>query len=300
MKPLLIVHHLNHRQWLSLQTAAQQLAPEFDLLLCAPEPQPLMSAAASVNHLPWQPALSSETLVAALLPLCVGRPLVLMAADLLGKEVLPQLAAKLDWPMLSGVTAFTEQQFVRHGWAGSVEQHWQHQGGSLCLTVEANAFKACADLQQVMPTTLPQPAEDGRVTKQLLPLTSQRPHLSDADTVIAVGRGVIGTDAWLQVEALADRLGAAIGGTRPVIDAGLLPPHLQIGQTGQQIAPKRYIGLGVFGASQHLAGIKQAQLVVAVNCDNEAPLMQQADYAYCGDLHQVLPELLSLLEKTEI
>ncbi|WP_298440445.1 electron transfer flavoprotein subunit alpha/FixB family protein [uncultured Ferrimonas sp.] len=297
MSAVLILHHHNQAQWPQLFGAVEQLSQPFDVIVCAPQPLVVVANAQAVMRLPVSDHDDPQAIARALLPHCQRHQQVLMAADPYGRELLPLLASMLDRPMVSEVTAIAGQQWQRPAWAGAIEQQFDGAGIECCLSVRASGFAAtaCRGDGSALPEQLLAAPAATALVRQVQPLASARPPLATASTVIAVGRGVATAEQWQLVEALADKLGAAIGGTRPVIDAGALPSELQIGQTGQLIAPQRYIGLGISGATQHMAGIKQAETVIAVNQDGAAPLMQLADFALVGDLQQILPELMEIL-----
>ncbi|SHH76710.1 electron transfer flavoprotein subunit alpha/FixB family protein [Ferrimonas marina] len=224
---------------------------------------------------------------------------VLMAADSFGRDLMPRLAASLDLNMVSEVQAIlASDHFVRPAYAGSVQQQVRLTDTPCLLTLRPMGFapaqsQSAVDCQAL---SLFMEPTDSRVLSHQ-PLESGRPDLGQARVVIGAGRGIETVEQFALVERLADNLEAAIGGSRSLVDAGLLANELQIGQTGRIIAPQLYIAIGISGATQHLAGIKEAGTIVAINVDADAPLMQMADYSLNGDLNDILPQLIAATEK---
>ncbi|GAA5190429.1 electron transfer flavoprotein subunit alpha/FixB family protein [Ferrimonas gelatinilytica] len=223
---------------------------------------------------------------------------ILMASDSFGKDLLPHLAALLDRAMVSEVVAIeSSNRVIRASHAGAVWQTVESQQRPLLMTLRTSAFapEVSGTPLQVERVTLSQHSCGSEVlSQQALPLS--RPRLHSAEIVIGVGRGVASAQMPL-IEALADQLGAAIGGSRGAVDLRLVDNAVQIGQSGAIIAPRLYIAVGISGADQHLAGIKDAGIVVAIDTDEQTPLMQWADYALQGDISQCLPDLIALLKK---
>ncbi|GAA4874401.1 electron transfer flavoprotein subunit alpha/FixB family protein [Ferrimonas pelagia] len=224
---------------------------------------------------------------------------VLMAADCVGKDLLPRIAASLDNAMISEVVQIlAADTFVRPSYAGTVMETVQALEPRVMLTVRPMGFAPVGDANEVAVTPVAIELEVG--LSQLLQrreLQSERPALDQAEVVIGAGRGVETAEQFALIEQLADLLGAAIGGSRALVDLGLIENEYQIGQTGKIIAPRLYIAVGISGASQHLAGIKQAGTIVAIDVDAAAPLMQEADYSLQGDLNTILPQLIAELQK---
>lgn len=299
MNPLVILHCDNQPQWARLIGAAQQLSAQYDVVICSTKEIEFNHGCESLWQLPIDCYLGDDQLLESLLPLCGARSHIIAGADRFGRELLPQLAARLSLPMVSEVIAVeSAQRWLKAAWAGEVEQLWQGDGSSVVLSVRSANFVA-AEVGEcpVDVKTVALAESQQRMITNIVPHQSERPSLTQASTVIAVGRGVTEAHQWRWIEQLADELGAAIGATRPVVDGGDLPSELQIGQTGQLIAPERYIGIGISGASQHMAGIKQAKTIIAINRDADAPLCQLADYRLVGDIDEILPNLLAELPK---
>ncbi len=316
MTALLILHDHNQAHWPSLLAAMTLSVERFEVLQVGEQ---------AVKWLPegmnpwWQlavpPLAATEQMCQAIVVGCqqLGWPIeqLIMGNDLLSRELLPQLAQQWGLPMLTDVNHIDVTgskmaniapqclRFLRPAWAGKIQQHWRTEEGRWALTLQPSYWLTQGEslslaaspvgVAQRWPVAV---LEQERCQRQWQPLCSERPNLTTATTVIGIGRGVDATLLPLVMQ-LADRLGAAIGGTRAVIDAGLLPAHLQIGQTGLAISPQRYLALGISGADQHLQGIQQAQQIIAVDRDGQTPLMQLADYALVGELAEVLADLLA-------
>ncbi len=216
------------------------------------------------------------------------------AATAMGRDLLPRAAARLKAAMASDVMGFggagADLTFTRPMWAGSVIAEVKLTSAVKCFTVRATEFDAAAksgagEVKAFTPAAVSSPTTfvDFKEVK------SARPELTEAKIVVSGGRGTKGD--FKEVEALADELGAAVGASRAVCDAGWVPNDLQVGQTGKVVAPGLYIAAGISGAIQHLAGMKGSKVIVAINKDPEAPIFQVADYGLVADLFKALPEL---------
>lgn len=246
---------------------------------------------------PGHPGANAET-VARLLAGLKGRYATLLAAHaMLARGALPRAAALIGAAYLADVTAISSARVVvRPLHAGSVLATVQVDG-PLVLTVRASAFEALAEAAAAVEIeTLAGVEIDAR--SQLLgqeAAATERPDLTRARVVVAGGRGVGAAEHMRLVEALADRLGGAVGASRAAVDAGFAPNAMQVGQTGKVVAPDLYIAAGISGAIQHVAGIKDAKLIVAINKDPDAPIFSLADIGLVGDLFEVLPALTAQL-----
>ena len=222
------------------------------------------------------------------------------------KDILPRVAALLDAPMVTDVLAIEEKDgsilYRRPINAGSMLATVKVEGTRRVLTIRATAFAAPAahaaqcpiDTFKVDVASLP----NGMQFVSREERKSDRPDLTEARVVVAGGRPLKDKETFERlVGGLADALGGAIGATRAAVDAGMAPNDYQIGQTGKVVAPELYIGLGISGAIQHLAGIKDSRIIVAVNKDPDAPIFQMATYALVGDLYQIVPQLIESIRR---
>jgi electron transfer flavoprotein alpha subunit len=262
--------------------AAAQL-PGVTRVLHAPMPHPL-----------------AEPLSDLLLSLAPDYTHLLAASTAVGKNVMPRLAALLDVQPISDISAIEDEQtFIRPIYAGNALARVRSSDRQKVLTVRAASFD-------------PVPAEGGNAQTQTIeapaspPLStyigaelssSERPELTAARVVISGGRGMANAENFHLLDAVADKLGAAVGASRAAVDAGYAPNDYQVGQTGKIVAPELYLAVGISGAIQHLAGMKDSKVIVAINKDEDAPIFQVADYGLVADLFTALPELKAELDK---
>jgi electron transfer flavoprotein alpha subunit len=223
---------------------------------------------------------------------------VLAGATASGKNVMPRLAGLLDVAQVSDITAvLAADTFVRPIYAGNGLATVQALDAIKVLTVRGAAFDAAPDGAASAPVVAVGPASAGAASRFVgQELTrSERPELTAARVIVSGGRGMGNGENFRLLDALADKLGAAVGASRAAVDAGFVPNDYQVGQTGKIVAPDLYIAVGISGAIQHLAGMKDSKLIVAVNKDPEAPIFGVADYGLVADLFQAVPELTAAL-----
>lgn len=221
----------------------------------------------------------------------------LMAASSHGKDLLPRVAARLGVEMISEVTGIeSADTFLRPIYAGNAIARVTSAAAIKVLSIRATAFTGVGDGGEAPIERIPVP--ELRCRTRLIErraVRSARPELGAARVVVSGGRALGSKEQFTLIEALADKLGAAVGASRAAVDAGFVANDLQVGQTGKIVAPELYIAVGISGAIQHLAGMKESKVIVAINKDPEAPIFQVADYGLVGDLFSLLPELTAKL-----
>ncbi|CBS85511.1 electron transfer flavoprotein subunit alpha/FixB family protein [Azospirillum lipoferum] len=282
-------------------TAAAKLGADIHLLVAGRNAAPAAEQAAKLagvakvllaDDAAYEHALA-EPVAALLVSLASGYSHLLAAATSVGKNVLPRVAALLDVAMISEITAVVAADiFERPIYAGNAIATVQSADAVKVVTVRTTAFEAAAatnaaPVESVAVAT--NPALSSFVSAELS--KSERPELTSARIVISGGRGMQSGDNFHLLEAIADKLGAAVGASRAAVDAGFVPNDYQVGQTGKIVAPDLYVAVGISGAIQHLAGMKDSKIIVAINKDEEAPIFQVADYGLVADLFKALPEL---------
>jgi electron transfer flavoprotein alpha subunit len=243
----------------------------------------------------------AEPLAALLVGLADGYSHLLAAATAAGKNVMPRVAALLDVQPISDIADVVDADtFVRPIYAGNALATVASADAKKVITVRAASFDPVpaegGGAAMVDAPAIEAPAISRFVSAELS--KSERPELTAARVVISGGRGMQSGDNFKLIEPIADRLGAAVGASRAAVDAGFVPNDYQVGQTGKIVAPDLYVAVGISGAIQHLAGMKDSKVIVAINKDEEAPIFQVADYGLVADLFTALPELAAELERT--
>jgi electron transfer flavoprotein alpha subunit len=227
---------------------------------------------------------------------------VLAPATTSGKNLMPRVAALLDVMQISDISAVeSADTFVRPIYAGNALATVQSKDPIKVITVRGTAFApAAAEGGNAPIETVPSTGSAGTTEFVRAELSkSERPELTSARVIISGGRGMQSGDNFHLLEKVADKLGAAVGASRAAVDAGFVPNDYQVGQTGKIVAPELYVAVGISGAIQHLAGMKDSKVIVAINKDEEAPIFQIADYGIVGDLFKILPELDEELGKRQ-
>ena len=288
--------------------AASQIGGEIHVLVAGKGSAGVAEAAAKVDGV--AKALHAEAeayehqLAENLAPLIVklagGYGHVLAPATTFGKNVMPRAAALLDVQQISDISGVeSADTFVRPIYAGNAMATVQSGDGVKVITVRSTAFDAAAAEGGAGAVEAVEATGDSGLASFLgQELTkSERPELTSARIVISGGRGMQSGDNFAMLEKIADKLGAAVGASRAAVDAGFVPNDYQVGQTGKVVAPDLYVAVGISGAIQHLAGMKDSKVIVAINKDEEAPIFQVADYGLVADLFQAVPELEQELEK---
>ncbi|WP_137125808.1 electron transfer flavoprotein subunit alpha/FixB family protein [Roseomonas sp. HF4] len=245
-------------------------------------------------------AVLAEPLAALLVALAPGYSHLLAPASAAGKNVMPRVAALLDVQILSDIAGVVDADtFVRPIYAGNAMATVKSADAKKVITVRAASFDPVAAEGGSAPVEAAPTAEDPGLSAFLGAeiVKSERPELTAARIVISGGRAMASSENFAIIEKVADILGAAVGASRAAVDAGYAPNDMQVGQTGKIVAPDLYIAVGISGAIQHLAGMKDSKVIVAINKDEEAPIFQVADYGLVADLFKAVPELEAELSK---
>ncbi|MBP9902910.1 MAG: FAD-binding protein [Verrucomicrobia bacterium] len=311
MSILVIAEHDNavlKAATLNTITAASQLGGDIAILVAGHQCNAVVQAAAQVVGVkkvlvadaPHYANQLAENVAALVVSLAGGYSHILAPATAAGKNTLPRVAALLDVAQISDVIKIESvNTFVRPIYAGNVLATVQSKDAVKVMTVRGTAFNAAvatgglANVEAVAPV-----ADAGLSSFVGQQLTkSDRPELTAARIIVSGGRGMGNGDNFKLLEDVADKLGAAVGASRAAVDAGFVPNDYQVGQTGKVVAPDLYVAVGISGAIQHLAGMKDSKVIVAINKDEEAPIFQVADYGLVADLFVAIPELSRELDQ---
>ena len=310
MKTLVLAEHNDTNlsaATLSVVEAAKQLGREVDLLLTHNSCTSVLEEAKSVEgvskvlNFSHEKFLSevAEDVAACVVSVSGEYDFFLASSSTSGKNNLPRVAALLDIQQISEVTdIIDEKTFKKPIYAGSCIATVQSSQEKNALTIRTTSFDKAPNLggsASVEDKEVPEPGsrKSDFVKNELT--VSDRPELTSADIVISGGRGMQNGDNFALLEAVASKLNAAVGASRAAVDSGFVPNDYQVGQTGKSVAPNLYIAVGISGAIQHLAGMKDSKTIVAINKDEEAPIFKVADYGLVADLFEALPELESKL-----
>lgn len=335
MRSLVIVEHDNTTlspNSLSLLAAAKQVPAEISILVAGYNCKSVVSAVGTISGAESMPIMVldqpelqhflAENMVAALQQIVISFDYIFAPATTFGKNILPRLAAMLDVQPISDVIKIVAADtFMRPIYAGNAIETVQSMDKQKLITIRPTAFAvAKQNLEQgvssnngsnigtnitpatpATPATLATPATIAANTLELATFVNlatvktERPELTAARVVVSGGRGLQSAENFKLIEQLADKLHAAVGASRAAVDAGFIANDHQVGQTGKVVAPELYIAIGISGAIQHLAGIKDSKVIIAINKDADAPIFQMADYGLVGDLFSIVPELLAAL-----
>lgn len=309
MSVLIIADHDNANiksATMNTVTAAKKLGDDLHLLVAGNSCKAAAEHAAKIDGIakvllcdaPAYEHAMPENIALLVLGIADNYTHILAAATTSGKNYMPRIAAKLDVAQISDIISVeSADTFVRPIYAGNALATVQSSDGIKVITVRGTAFDGAATEggSAVIEEIAAADAFAGSsfVGQELS--VSDRPELTDADVVVSGGRGVGSGENFKLIDALADKLGAAVGASRAAVDAGYVPNDYQVGQTGKIVAPELYIAVGISGAIQHLAGMKESKVIVAINKDEDAPIFEVADYGLVADLFDAVPELTEAL-----
>jgi electron transfer flavoprotein alpha subunit len=290
-------------------TAAKALGGDVHILVAGRGARPVAEAAAKLDGVkkvlladgePFEHMLA-EPVAALIVALAPSYDAIVAPATTTGKNVMPRVAALIDVMQVSDIVkVLAPDTFERLIYAGNAVQTVRAKDKTKVITVRTSTFQATGESGSAAPiedaTAAADPGVSSFVGEELS--KSERPELTSAKIIISGGRAMQSRENFTKyIEPVADKLGAAVGASRAAVDAGYAPNDWQVGQTGKVVAPELYIAVGISGAIQHLAGMKDSKVIVAINKDEEAPIFQVADYGLVADLYQALPELAAELGK---
>ena len=309
MTNLVIAEHDNSSlkpATLNAVAAAAQIGGDVHILVAGKGAQAVADAAAKVAGVTKVLVADGDSLeqflaenvAAQVLAVAGDYSHILFPATANGKNIAPRVAAKLDAAQITDVIAVeSADTFQRPIYAGNAIATVQVDGDTKVLTVRTTAFDGVAaeggSAEVVSIDAVPDSGLSKFVGREVV--ESDRPELTAADVIVSAGRGIGSQENFAIIENLASKLGAAVGASRAAVDAGYAPNDLQVGQTGKVVAPQLYVAVGISGAIQHLAGMKDSKVIVAINKDAEAPIFGVADYGLVADLFQAVPELTEKL-----
>lgn len=305
MSILILAEHTNSalgEATLCAVTAAKEIDGSIDILVAGSECEKVADAAAKVPGVakvlcannPCYKHMLAENVAELVASIAEGYDYVLAPATTTGKNILPRVAALMDASMISDVIAIeSEDTFKRPIYAGNAIATVQTSDTKKVLSVRTTAFDASdAEGGAAVVESLDKVSDSGTSAFEGEQLAqSDRPELTSAKIVVSGGRGLGSGENFDMLYNFADKIGAAVGASRAAVDAGYVPNDMQVGQTGKIVAPDLYIAVGISGAIQHLAGMKESKVIVAVNKDEDAPIFEIADYGLVGDLFEAIPQL---------
>ncbi|TOL15172.1 electron transfer flavoprotein subunit alpha [Vibrio parahaemolyticus] len=308
MKNLIIAEHDNnqlHADTLKVVNAACQVSQDNTLLVVGFQCEEVAQQANRVDGISRVICIDDESLVhqfaeniaPVVVGLAEGFDGIWANSSSKGKDLAPRIAAKCGVGQISDIVQVVDDKtFIRPIYAGNAFAKVTSNDSLRVVTVRASAFDPVAcnsqvDIEHQQTSTQSPVVELVAIDKTV----SERPELTAAEIVISGGRGVGSKENFELIEKVADKLGAAIGASRAAVDAGFVANDLQVGQTGKIVAPKLYIAVGISGAIQHLAGMKESKVIVAINKDPDSPIFEVADYGLVGDLFEILPQLAEQL-----
>jgi electron transfer flavoprotein alpha subunit len=294
---------------LNALTAAQKIGGDIDLLVAGHGAGEAAKAAAQIPGVrkvlhadaPHLADFLAENIAAVVISVSKNYSHILAPSTSNGKNILPRVAALLDVQQISDIVAVeSADTFVRPIYAGNALATVKSKDPIKVITVRTTGFDAASSTgNSSQIEKIEAPSDTGLssfVSREVS--RSERPELTSAKVIVSGGRGMANGENFTKIlEPLADKLGAAMGASRAAVDAGFVPNDWQVGQTGKIVAPELYIAVGISGAIQHLAGMKDSRVIVAINKDEEAPIFQVADYGIVGDLFQIVPMLVEELKK---
>ena len=305
MSILVIAEHDNSElkvATLNAVAAGMEMGGDIDILIAGLDCDAVADAASQIpginqvllaNKESYKNGLA-ENIGNLVVELADGYSHIITPATTNGKNFMPRVAAKLDVSQVSDISAVvSEDTFERPIYAGNCIATVQSTYSVKVITVRTTGFDACSSTGGNATITQVDNDADAAISSFIKEeiAESDRPELTAADVVISGGRGMQNGDNFSLLNGIADKLGAAIGASRAAVDSGFVPNDMQVGQTGKIVAPDLYIAVGISGAIQHLAGMKDSKVIVAINKDEEAPIFQVADYGLVADLFDALPEL---------